>query len=130
MNRSRFIPQPKVIYRRTKENKTSGMRMTGVHDERLIRREWYNPNKFKVVLHMMQEQIPYIKNAGITPGWKIVTIEPDGFAIVTHGFYKIVEPNDEMITLITNFGKSIGIGNKLPSKLILEKGDEIDARET
>jgi hypothetical protein len=125
MTGSKFIPR--TIYNRTAAGRRQGLVMKGVHDEGLIRREWHNPNKFKVVLHMMLDKIPYIQSAGITPGWKIIEIEPQGFAIANHGYYKIVEPEMELIQLITNYGKSIGIGNKLPSKPIIEKGDNVDA---
>lgn len=88
-----------------------------VMDDRLIRREYYNPNKFAVYFQRMEREMPYIVDSGINPGLPTYRLEPDGFLVVPHAFFIITAADRgvQLFDLTTNFGNTIGIGNKLPS---------------
>ncbi len=88
-----------------------------VQDDRLIRREVYNPLPVELIFMRQPGILEYLKAAGITPGPQIVICKPDDFAILNHAFY-IAHSKDgrPLEGLVWNYGRFIGIGNKLPAR--------------
>jgi hypothetical protein len=95
--------------------------MKAVYDDRLIRCEIYNPNKFDIIFTRDKSQDNYVRGAGIFLGADIIICKSDGFAILPHCFYIPKASNGaDLINVVQNFGDSIGKGNKLPSLPIVE----------
>lgn len=90
-----------------------------VMDEHLVRREFYNPNNFEIQFTRMEDKVAYILESGINPGPKFLTLKPNDWLVVNHAYYVPRAANGaELFNVVTNFGDSIGKGNKkvsLPS---------------
>lgn len=99
------------------------MKAIGVADDRLLCREIVNNNKFDVVAEMDRNRIPYIRAAGITPGFLKVLIRAGDSAFLYHGFYTFTGvglPKGEMFDLVIKVGRNIGDGENLPSQPIFD----------
>lgn len=91
-----------------------------VHDEHLICREIFNPNKFAIVFRRNIDKDIYIMRAGIPLGELIMICNPESFLFLPHGYFLPRAegvPDGEQVSIITNFGDSIGKGNRNPSAL-------------
>jgi hypothetical protein len=96
-----------------------------IFDDRLICREFYNPGKYAVELTRMTEKDEYILRSGISVGPMKIILQPDHFCFVAHSFYTAkCLGGSPTVELLQNFGKAMGIGNKLPSAPIPELASE------
>ena len=96
-------------------------KLLGVHDELLIRREIYNPNKFPISFWRQTEMDGYIRKSGVSLGPKMVYCAPDGFCMLNHAYYNPkAENGGEPFDVLMNYGNAIGIGNKKNSLPIVE----------
>lgn len=98
-------------------------KIKSVADEHLICREIYNPNKFSLIFIRNIDKDMYILRSRIPLGQIRVACKPDDWLFLPHGYYFAKGegiPDGEPISWITNFGDSIGKGNKLPSAPIAE----------
>lgn len=87
----------------------------GVHDEHLVHREVYNPNRFAIVFERQNEMLTYIRAAKIPEGEIYLICKPDSFLYLPHGYYVASipdAPKGEIGSFVTNFGDSMFIGNK------------------
>src|SRR5687768_15010842 len=85
----------------------------GVFDEMLIVREIYNPNNFDIIFSRMTQMDHYIRDAKIPLGALILVCKADDFLILPHAYFTAKASNGaDLIQVVTNFGDSIGIGNK------------------
>ena len=101
--------------------KNPPLRTKAVYDDHLIRREYYNAEKFEVIFELMPEKIPYVAGAGIALGPKRAVLKPGCWLVLPHAFYVITAANGApFINLTVNMGDMIGTGNKLPSLPVLE----------
>ena len=96
------------------------MNKRGVSDENLIRREFYNAGDCAVDLVMMEDKIAYIRESGITPGFRHVVLEPRKFVTLNHGYYIAHTKDGRPYNLVQNFGDMIGRGNTKPSNPFAE----------
>lgn len=88
-----------------------------VHDEHLVRREFYNPNNFSILFELMPDKIRYVKGSGIPTGPKSAILKPDDFLVLPHAYFILRAMNGApFFDLIQNYGDQIGIGNKKPSR--------------
>lgn len=87
-----------------------------VSDDRLVWCEWYNPGKYAVELIRQHDKEQYIVMSGISLGPAKIILKPGEWVIVSHRFYiGRCMGGSPTVTLITNEGRTMGIGNKLPS---------------
>ena len=88
----------------------------GVYDDRLIVREYYNPNSFSIVFKRIDLHRNYIQGAKISLGPAIAELKPDSFLTLPHAFYTATAINGpEFFDLVVNVGDQRGKGNKKPS---------------
>lgn len=89
-----------------------------VGDEHLIRREFYNPNKFNVQFSRQNDMVAYIMDAGIDPGPPFKLLAHDSFLVLPHAYYVVtaMDAGAKHFDLHQNFGKSIGKGYKKPGR--------------
>lgn len=94
-------------------------------DYELQVQEWYNPTKYPLHFKRRHEMDQYVQSRGISLGpWEFV-LQPDEFRIVSHGYYiGTCLGGSPEVTIIRNLGRTIGIGNKLPSPPIPELANE------
>lgn len=90
-------------------------------DHNLVRRELYNPNKFDLIFKLDARFLSYIESYGRWPGRPYWVLKSESWQVVPH-FYWIIDAANGAPTfdLIQNFGKAIGIGNKLPSLPVVD----------
>lgn len=100
-----------------REKPPAPLRKVGVSDEKLLRREFYNPNDFDVIFTIDQSRLDYVRLSGITPGPAQVICKARSWVILNHGFYcPSTKQGHRAIELVENRGALIGVGNKLPSR--------------
>ena len=100
-----------------------------VSDDRLVRRELYNPNQYAIRFKRMwtvdgtpngMNVLFYCAEAGISPGPAQFVLQPKCFHLMQHAFY-IPEPigatlsKGEPIQIVEKFGDYIGDGDPNPS---------------
>lgn len=90
-------------------------RIPGYSDPRLVRCEVYNPYSREIYVHLDEEQVPYIRAAGIMIGPRQAIIPADGFLILPHMYFRIVDYKGDIVNVLMNLGSQIGIGNKMAS---------------
>ncbi len=88
-----------------------------VSDQNLIRWEFYNRNDCAIIFDLMPEKVPYIRQMGITVGFKRAKCAAGEFLVLNHAFY-IARAIDgrPFFDMHRNVGKFIGIGNKNPTR--------------
>lgn len=104
----------KVFGNKAREDFLNGKKVRGVYDELLIRREIHNPNKFAIIAVRSTEKDQYILDARIPLGPQVAVCEPGGFLYLPHGYFVLHGkgvPKGEFISVITNYGDEIGVGN-------------------
>lgn len=104
------------IFKHTR-NKEIFLKQKGkvVNDEMLVRREIYNPNKFAIEFNLNAKMIGYIAASNIPLGPSRLICKPDDWLYLNHGYYiakGVGIPDGEIISVVTNYGDSMFIGNK------------------
>jgi len=88
----------------------------GVHDEFLIRREYYNPNDFDVVMTRDKTRVAYIDRSRIPRGPEYHLLKAREWVILPHGYWLFTPTNGaEIVNLVQIFGDDIGKGIKSQS---------------
>lgn len=86
----------------------------GVHDEHLVHREVYNPNKFDVYFFRSLEMDEYVKKAKVPLGEQVIRCKAGEHCYLPHGYFighgKGL-PEGTPINVIVNFGDSMFTGN-------------------
>lgn len=96
--------------------------LKGVMDTHLIEVEYYNPNKFDIILERDERYFNYINQNQIHLGPKKAILKSDDFIIIPHQYYILKASNGaELFNLIVNMGDQKRKGNKLPSLPVFEK---------
>lgn len=96
-----------------------GKTIRGVHDEHLLHREIYNPNKFPIEFRRNKDMDQYVSSSFIPLGPELAICKPDDFLYLPHIYYLVSGvgiPDGTPIDVIQNFGDSMFKGNKLPSR--------------
>lgn len=101
----------------TKEYR-SPKRRAVVQDQNLIRREFYNPNKFSVSFVRMDNMVDYIVKSGIRAGDQYYLLKHDEFLVLPHAYFVInaMDPAVKHFDMTVNFGSVIGKLNKHPAR--------------
>lgn len=92
--------------------------MKTIFDPHLLQREYHNQNSFQVRFTRMRQYDAYVVRAGKYLGPAIVTVEPDCFVYLPHGYYLIEGvgvPKGEPLKMLMNLEKAMFRGNKIPS---------------
>lgn len=92
-------------------------RPKAVADDRLIRRELYNPNAFDILVERDRRHDEYVRRSGIFLGPEVAILKADGFLVVPHMFLIMTAQNGApAFQLLEKFGDSIGDGSKKASR--------------
>lgn len=96
--------------------------MKGVYDPRLIRREFYNPNDFDILVELDPKSVEYVRSSGIATGPGKQWLKAKSWLLVNHNYLILTAKNGApLFDLIEIFGNRIGKGEKLPSLPIFDK---------
>ena len=88
----------------------------GLGDPKLVLVEVYNPWGRAIYAHLDETKVPYIQYCGIMVGAKKYVIPADGFQLLPHQYYRIVDYKGDLVSVVANFGDCIGKGNKRISR--------------
>lgn len=96
-----------------------------VMDDRLLSREFYNANVFKITFLRLDEHLEYIKISGINPGPPVIECEPEKHVWLPHGLYAATWPDydrrpPEEVIFHMNMGEEMFKGIK-PNRETIRK---------
>lgn len=96
--------------------------LKSVSDTHLIEVEYYNPNKFDILLERDQRYFDYINQNNIPLGPSRAILKADDFITIPHQYYILTTiKGPEIFNIVVNMGDQKRKGNKLPSLPVFEK---------